>query len=262
MDVVDWVDTVDAVDRKASSSVHSVRKVHPIRKTWTPGRPKPPALGCKRIAMMSKGFAGMWQPSPVAVLALMAVALSCPGWCGKPANGPVSLEKRLAEYGGNLPAPDCIRAIIRKRNRDSDSRHGSVRVLEAGRSAAERTVRATPHSENGLPQSPPLKGDSGGCGFSRISSDEHNIPPFKGGLMPPHRRVGGTLRFRRRFLPGVPVPRACRSGISRMQIRSSLYTGRQTYDMIIYGQTGGIVRKVYASQPCWNVGNGYARRRT
>ncbi len=45
------------------------------------------------------------------LIAVMAVAL--PAWSGEPANGPAALEKKLVEYGWDVPTPDYLRANIR-----------------------------------------------------------------------------------------------------------------------------------------------------
>ncbi len=46
-------------------------------------------------------------------LALM-LAITATAWCREPVNGPVMLEKKLIEYGWDVPTPDYIRANIRE----------------------------------------------------------------------------------------------------------------------------------------------------
>ena len=46
-------------------------------------------------------------------LALMLV-ITIAAWCGEPVNGPEIVEKKLIEYGWDVPTPDYIRANIRE----------------------------------------------------------------------------------------------------------------------------------------------------
>jgi len=47
-------------------------------------------------------------------LVLVTATMVFPSWGGEPVNGPAALEKKLVEYGWDVPTPDYIRANIRE----------------------------------------------------------------------------------------------------------------------------------------------------
>ena len=50
----------------------------------------------------------------LSAIVVAAIAVSVSAWAGEPVNGPSILEKKLIEYGWDVPTPDVIRANIRE----------------------------------------------------------------------------------------------------------------------------------------------------
>lgn len=84
------------------------------------------------------------------LLAIVGMVVSTSGWAAAPMNGPAAMEKKLIEYGWDVPTPDFVRAHIREMEQKPFD--GLIFKLQGGGNVLEPEAwdpaRFTPDYEN------------------------------------------------------------------------------------------------------------------